>query len=66
MLFRQRVADITAPSRLVPVSVVPGDQGAVTRAAAERWLSEADHAIDTALSVNSEQFLRESRQPGGQ
>jgi len=44
------------------------DTGAIdeSRAAGERFLRASDRAIEKALSGNSEEFLKSSRQEGGQ
>jgi hypothetical protein len=65
--------DRTARRRLRPRSAPHGAGGQQdpsplegVRRAGEAYLSAADAAIDRALSGNSEQFVRASRQQGGE
>ena len=46
--------------------VVPGENLARARQAAERFLEEGDDAINKALSASSVDFLAANRQEGGQ
>ncbi len=50
----------------LPLPVVPGENLARARQAAERFLEEGDDAINKALSASSVDFLAANRQEGGQ
>jgi hypothetical protein len=64
MSTRQRDRDLE--QRPAPASDARSGDAAETRARAERLLAAADDVIDDVLSTESERFLAQNRQRGGQ
>lgn len=69
MRLRERISNHEQEQekqKQIPLPVVPGENLARARQAAERFLAEGDDAINRALSVSSVDFLAANRQEGGQ